>query len=163
MSTGPSSGALRTSIVASLRVADAHATSSVEVERKVMRTSVRSSSAAAELERLGERRDERQAEAEAGAVGAREHPAALVAHGDREAAVAQRGGDLHRAVAVGVGVDDDVRARLGDGELDVGEHLVVDVEGVAEPAEGMADDGDVLCARWKGEDEIGRGHHVRLI
>ena len=118
--------------------------------------------AAAQLERLGERGDERQAEAEAGAVGAREHPAALVAHGDHEAPVAHAGGDLHRAVALRVGVDDDVGARLGHGELDVGQDLVLDVQRVAEAAERVADDGDVLCARRKGEDEIRRGDHVGL-
>ena len=42
--------------------------------------------AAAELERLGERRDQRQAEAEPGAVGPRQHPAALVADDDGERA-----------------------------------------------------------------------------
>jgi hypothetical protein len=57
-------------------------------------------------------------------------------------------------------MDDDVRARLGDGELHIGKDLVIDVQGVAEPAEGVPDDGDILCARWEREDEIWRGHHV---
>jgi len=41
-------------------------------------------------------------------------------------------------------VDDDVRARLGDRELDVREDGVVDVQGVAEAADRMADDRDAL-------------------
>jgi hypothetical protein len=59
-------------------------------------------------------------------------------------------------------VDDDVGARLGHGELDVGQDLILDVQGIAQPAEGVADHGDVLCARRKGQDEIRRGDHVGL-
>jgi hypothetical protein len=59
-------------------------------------------------------------------------------------------------------VDDDVRAGLGHRELDVGEDLVVDVQRVAEPSEGVPDDGDVLGPSRQREDEIGRGHGVRL-
>src|SRR3712207_8351708 len=58
-----------------------------------------------------------------------------VADGDREPVVQHGGGDLHGPLAAGIGVDDDVRARLGDRELDVREDLVVDVEGVAERSE----------------------------
>ena len=54
--------------------------------------------------------------------------------------------DLHRTLAVGVGVDDDVRARLGDRELDVRQRLIGHVRGVAEPAEGMPNDRHVLSA-----------------
>ena len=46
--------------------------------------------AGAELERLGERRDERQAEAEAGAVGARQDAAPLVDDHDAQDAVVHR-------------------------------------------------------------------------
>jgi hypothetical protein len=60
-------------------------------------------------------------------------------------------------------VDHDVGARLGDGELDVREHLVVHVERVPETPEGVTDDGDVLGSGGQGEDEIGCGHHVRRI
>ena len=50
--------------------------------------------------------------------------------GDSDAAgmapLVDRGAQAHRALALGVGVDDDVGAGLGDRELDVGQRLVVD-------------------------------------
>ena len=52
-------------------------------------------------------------------------------------------------------MDDDVRARLGDGQLHVRQRLVGDVERVAQPAEGMADHGDVLGAGRQSELEVG--------
>ena len=70
----------------------------------------------------------------------------------------------HRALAVGVGVHDDVGAGLGDGELDVRQGLVVDLEHLPEPADGMADDGDVLRPCGKGDLEVGklRLHALRI-
>ena len=104
-----------------------------------MRTSVRSSAPGAELERLRERRDQRQAEPEAGAVRPRQHPAALVVDDDRQAVVAHPRADPERALAVGIGVDDDVGARLGHGELDVRQRLVGHVERVAESRRAHAE------------------------
>ena len=60
-----------------------------------------------------------------------------------------------RALAAGIGVDDDVRARLGDGELDVRQRLVRDVEHVGESADRVARHGDVLRAGRQRELEIG--------
>ena len=53
-------------------------------------------------------------------------------------------------------MDDDVRARLGHRELDVRQRLVVDVEDLAEPADGVAHHRDVLGARGQGDLQIGR-------
>ena len=131
----------------------AHQTSS-----KVMRTSVSSSGPGPQLEGLGQRGDERQPEPEARAVGAREDAAALVAddHGQRGLVDASRARRAARR-RVRVGVDDDVRARLGDRELDVRQRLVGDVHDVAQAAEGVPDHRDVLRARGQGQDQIWLG------
>ena len=79
-------------------------------------------------------------------------------------AVVDRRAQAHRALGVGVGVHDDVGARLGDGELDVRQRLVVDVEDLAEPAHGVAHDGDVLRAGGERDLEVGklRLHALRV-
>ena len=64
--------------------------------------------------------------------------------------------DAHGTVAVGVGMHHDVGAGLGDRQLDVRQRVVGHVEGVAEPAEGMPDDGHVLGACRQGQLEVGR-------
>jgi serine/threonine-protein kinase RsbW len=107
------------------------------------------------LERLRERGDERQAEAEARAVGAREDPAPLVAHDDAQHAVHDGRAQRDRAFAAGIRVDDDVRARLGHGQLDVRERLVRDVQHVGESADRVACHGDILRAGRQRELEIG--------
>ena len=71
------------------------------------------------------------------------------------------GVDLEIADVVAlVGVDDDVRARLGDRELDVGERLLVDAQRLGEAAEGVPDDRDVLGAGRQLELQVGRGGHL---
>ena len=76
------------------------------------------------------------------------------------ALVAHPCADPQRAVAVRVGMDDDVGAGLGDRELDVRQRLVGHVEGIAEAAERMAHDRDVLGAGREGELEVGGRRHV---
>ena len=68
----------------------------------------------------------------------------------------QPGAHVHGAVAVGIGVHDDVGARLGDRQLDVGQRVVGHVKGVAKPAEGMPNDGHVLGAGRQNQLEVGR-------
>ena len=103
-------------------------------------------------------------EAEPRAVGPRHDAAPAVGDHERQAAPVDRGAQAHRALAVGVGVHDDVGAGLGDGELDVREGLVVDLEDLAEPAHGVAHHGDVLRARGQRDLEIGklRLHALRV-
>ena len=89
-------------------------------------------------------------------VGARQDAAALVATMTRRT----RPVDARRATSIGpspsrVGVDDDVRAGLGDGQLDVRQRSADRVERLAESAEGVADHRDVLGAGGQGELEIG--------
>ena len=86
-----------------------------------MRTSVSSRWLVPSSSDVGERRDERQAQPEARAVGPGQDAATLVADDDRQRAVGEPSADPMRALAIGVGVDDDVGARLGHGELDVGQ------------------------------------------
>ena len=81
--------------------------------------------AVVDLEALRHLRDQREAQAEAGAVGAREHPAALVRHldDDRLRLAARAHLDRPGLVAVQVGVQHGVGDRLGDGERDGGERI----------------------------------------
>ena len=100
----------------------------------------------------------RQPQAQPGAVRARDDAAALVAHDDGQALGPHGRSDLQRAdLVVLVCVDDDVGARLGDRELDVGQHLVGHGHGVAQAADGMSDNGHVLGPRRQSQLEVGRG------
>src|SRR3954451_15442733 len=112
----------------------------------------------AQFERLGERRDEGQAKPETRGVGPRHDPPPLVPHDHREVLGRDVGGDLHRPLAAVVGVHHDVRAGLGHGQLDVRERLRIEVERLAESADGMAYDGHVLGAGGKGQLDV--GHRV---
>ena len=87
--------------------------------------------AALDRERVGQRGDQRQAEAERRLVvlgGQRLEAGAAVAHRDGDARVVGVDRDLERALepVVGVGVEHRVRARLGDRDLHVGGQRVVD-------------------------------------
>src|SRR5204863_9187192 len=61
-----------------------------------------------ELQRLSERRDQREAEAEARAVGPRQHAAPLVVDDHGEPVIARPGGHAQWSLAVRIGVHDDV-------------------------------------------------------
>ena len=64
-------------------------------------------------------------------------------------------------MAIGVGVDDDVRAGLGDRETDVGEGLLIDREHLAERSEGVAYDCDIRgsCRERQLHVRHRRGRH----
>jgi len=51
-------------------------------------------------------------------------------------------------------VDDHVRARLGHRQLDVGQDLRLEVEALAQAAESVSHDGDVLRASGQGELDV---------
>ena len=89
---------------------------------------------------------EAKAEPKAGAVGARHDAAPAVVDHDRDVVVRDRGPQAHGALALRVGVHDDVGARLGDGQLDVRQRLVGHIESVAESAQRVPYDRNVLWA-----------------
>ena len=118
---------------------------------------------ALELERVRERGDQRQAEAERGRLGAGGaglDAGAVVAHDDREAVLVGEHLDLEHAGVLVVGVDDDVGARLGDRHLHVGEDGGVEVERVGHAGERLADDADALRPGRHGQQDLRRraGH-----
>ena len=83
-------------------------------------------------------------------------PAAVVAHADREPGLVGGHLDLEHAVGVLVGVHDDVRARLGDRHLHVGQHGGVEGERVGHPGERLPHDRDALGARGHRQADVGR-------
>ena len=95
--------------------------------------------------------DERQADAETGAVGSRDHPAAAVGDRDAQAALGHPGGDVHGAGStVEVGVEHGVGDRLGERERDVGAPAPVHAqhpEGLVEPVSDAPD-----ARRHRGDD-----------
>jgi len=64
--------------------------------------------------------------------------APAIEHHEVEPAVVDRGAQAHGAFALGIGVDDDVGTGLGDGELDVRQRLVIDLQDLAQAADGAA-------------------------
>ena len=99
--------------------------------------------AAAQLEGVRERGDQRQAEAERGRLGARGpglDARAVVAHDDGELVLVGEHLDLELAGVLVVGVDDDVGAGLRDGHLRVGEDRGVERERVGDAGERLAHD-----------------------
>ena len=115
-----------------------------------------------DLEAVGERRDQRQAEAEAAAldVGERADAAAGVADRDDDLVAVDPGDDPELADLVGlIGVGDDVRARLGDDGLQVRDHLGVHPVDLGEAGERVANQRNVLDLGRQHEFDAGVGLH----
>ena len=119
--------------------------------------------AAAQLEGVRERGDEREAEAERGRLRAGRaglDAAAVVAHDDRQAGLGGDHVDLEHPGRLVVGVDHDVRARLGHRHFHVGEDGGVEVQRVGHAREGLAHDSDGLGPRRHREPDLrGRRRH----
>ena len=115
----------------------------------------------ADLEPVREPRDQREAHAEAGAVGAGRDPDADIADDDDEFAV--RAVDLDRQRAgrrsVAIGVHDDVRARLRDGEPDVVAQSRGESEGFGRLEDRPPDDPDLTCSRWNLDANVAALRH----
>ncbi len=101
---------------------------------------------AGDAEAAGERGDQREAESEAGPIGIGlwADPGATVADGHGQALAVGLGLDHQRAGSVGIGVDDDVHAGLGDHRLQIGEPGLVHADLLGQPGQSVANHRDVL-------------------
>ncbi len=127
-----------------------------------------SAASAGDPELVRQRGDQRKAEAERRPVtlaGEVAQPMPAVAHAEDEPRVLGRHRHLERAALLAVGVDDDVRARLGDRDLHVGRARGLDAEVVGEPGECLPHERHVAgCGRHAESDlgRVGRTGHARV-
>ena len=109
-----------------------------------------------DLDVVGERCDQRQAEAGTGSVRARADARALVGHDQLELVAVRPDHDVDRAgLPVVVRVAHDVGACLGDGEAHVLDEVSGQLQRLGEGAEDVPDHRHVLGAGRKGEAHIG--------
>ncbi len=83
----------------------------------------------------------------------------MVAHDDRQTVLARAHLDLEHAAVRVVGVHDDVRARLGDRHLHVGQHGRLEVERIGHPRQRLPHHADALGPRGHGQQDLGAAGH----
>jgi len=113
--------------------------------------------ARAQLDGVGERGDEREAQARPAGIGAGAHPAALVRDHDLEPLHSGPDDHVDGAFSFFVCMADHVGAGLGDGEADVADDAVGHPERVADALEHAPHERDVLRMRGDHEVDVRRG------